>query len=87
MGVSIGGLSDPHLHSPCPQGGYANRYKQWPIKCACSDAERQKVRTTSARPHVVEIWAEQEALEVARHWPDGPPLRIADQYAAGRPHR
>ena len=36
MGVSIRGHSDPHLHSPCPQCGYATRYKQFgPIRCAC----------------------------------------------------
>jgi hypothetical protein len=34
-----------------------------------------------------EIQAEQEALDAARHWPDGPPLRIADRYAARRPRR
>ena len=36
MGVSIRGRSDPHLHSPCPQCGYATRYKQFgPMRCAC----------------------------------------------------
>ena len=38
-----------------------------------------------SRERVEEIWAEQEALDAARHWPDGPPLRVADRYAAGRP--
>jgi hypothetical protein len=28
--------------------------------------------------------AEQEAHDAARDWPDGPPLRIADPYVAGR---
>jgi hypothetical protein len=37
--------------------------------------------------HIAEIQAEQEALDAARHWPEGPPLRIADRYAAGRPRR
>jgi hypothetical protein len=40
-----------------------------------------------AEEHIREIWAEQEALDAARHWPGGPPLRIADRYAAGRPRR
>jgi hypothetical protein len=35
--------------------------------------------------YIEEIQAEQERLDTARHWPDGPPLRIAGQYAAGRP--
>jgi hypothetical protein len=61
MGVSVRGQTDPHLHSLCPRCGYATRYKQWPTKCACSNAERQKA--TSTPPHVVEIWAEQEALD------------------------
>jgi len=30
---------------------------------------------------------EQDALDAAGHWPDGPPLRLADRYAAGRPRR
>ena len=63
MGVSARGHSDPHLHSPCPRCGYATRYKPWPTRCACPDAERQKIPA----PHVVEICAEQEALDAARH--------------------
>jgi hypothetical protein len=39
------------------------------------------------KEHVEEIWAEQEALDAARHWPDGPPLGIADRYVVGRPRR
>jgi hypothetical protein len=58
-------------------------YKQWPEACACPDAERQKIPA----PHVVEIWAELEALDAAREWPAGPALQIADRYAAGRPRR
>ena len=73
-----------HYHSPCPRCGRPTRFKQWPTRCACSDAQRQKVRVAPA-PHVVEISTEQEALDAAREWPDGPPLRIADRYAAGRP--
>ena len=38
-----------------------------------------------AEEHTREIWAEQEALDAARNWPGGPPLPIADRYAAGRP--
>jgi hypothetical protein len=83
MGVSVRGHTDSHLHSACLRCGYATRYKQWPTKCACSDAERQKIPAS----HLVEIWAEQEAADAARHWPDGPPLRIADRYGAGRPRR
>ena len=36
MGVNVRGVSDPHLHHPCPVCGYATRYKQWPSRCACS---------------------------------------------------
>jgi hypothetical protein len=39
------------------------------------------------KDYIDEIQAEQEALDAGRHWPDGPPLRIADRYAAGRPQR
>ena len=87
MGVSVRVHSDLHLHSPCPQCGYATRYKQWPITCACSNAQRQKIRTTPA-PHVVEIWAEQERknaeLHQINHRHIGP-LRTAERYAAGGP--
>lgn len=69
MGVSVRGHSDRHLHSPCPQCGYATRYKQWPIKCGCSNAQRQKIRTELHKIDYSHI----------------PPLRIADRYAAGRP--
>jgi hypothetical protein len=34
--MSISGNSDPHLHSQCPRCGYATRFKQWPIRCACN---------------------------------------------------
>ena len=86
MGVSVRGHSDRHLHSPCPQCGYATRYKQWPIRRACSNAQRQKIRTTPA-PHVVEIWAEQEERNAALRRIDSsqiPQLRVAAQYSAGR---
>jgi hypothetical protein len=39
------------------------------------------------RELVEEIWAEQEQKNAALPIPSGPPLRIADQYAAGRPRR
>jgi hypothetical protein len=86
MGVSVRGHSDLHLHSPCPQCGYATRYKQWPITCGRSNAQRQRIRTTPA-PHVVEIWAEQEAKNAELYKIDHshiPLLRIADRYANGR---
>ena len=38
-----------------------------------------------SREHVVGIWAEQEALDAAREWPQGPALLIAPRYEAGRP--
>jgi hypothetical protein len=41
----------------------------------------------NADRRIAEIQAEQQAPYAARHWPDGPPLRIADRYAAGRPRR
>jgi hypothetical protein len=87
MGASVRGNSDPHLHSPCPRCGYATRYKQWPVTCACSNAQRQKIRTTPGA-HVVEIWAEQERKNAELHKIDQsyiPVLRIAARYAAGRP--
>jgi hypothetical protein len=37
------------------------------------------------KDYIEEIQAEQEALDAARHWPDGPPLPFTDRYAAGRP--
>lgn len=87
MGVSVRGNNDPHLHSPCPRCGYATRHKQWPVTCACSDSKRQMIRTVSAPPHVVEIWAEQGQRNAALHQIDHshiPPLKIADGYEAGR---
>jgi hypothetical protein len=36
--------------------------------------------------YIEEIWAEQEQKNAALPIRSGPPLRIADQYAAGRPH-
>jgi hypothetical protein len=84
MGVSAGGHTDPHLHAPCPRCGYATRYKQWPTKCACSDAERQKATSTS--PNVKNIWAEQEAKNADLRKIDHShirPLHIADRYVAG----
>jgi hypothetical protein len=85
--LSVRGNSLPHLHSPCPRCGYATRYKQWSITCACSNAQRQQIRTTPA-PHVVEIWAEQERMNAELRMIDNSqisPLRIADRYATGRP--
>lgn len=84
LGVSVRGLTDLHLHSPCPQCGYATRYKQWPIKCACPNAQRRKIRDTPD-PHVVEIWAEQEAKNVELHKIDNsriPALKITARHAA-----
>lgn len=87
MGISVRGLSDLHLHHPCPQCGFATRYRQWPVKCACSDTQRQQIRATPDA-HVVEIWAAQEAKNAELHKIDYshiPLLRIAERYAAGRP--
>jgi hypothetical protein len=42
-------------------------------------------RRRRLQEYIAEIQTEQEALEAARDRPDGPPLRIADRYAAGRP--
>jgi hypothetical protein len=86
MGVSVRGNSDPNLHSPCPRCGYATRYKQWPVTCACSDSKRQMIRTPA--PHVVEIWAEQERENAELHQVDHshiPRLGITGRYVAGRP--
>ena len=90
MGVSISGLSHPHLHSPCPRCGYATRFKQFgPIRCLCSKTPevRSGPQRSLANEHVEEIWAEQEQKNAAlrtRVPTNVPPLRIADQYAAGR---
>lgn len=87
MGVSVRGLSDLHLHHPCPQCGFASRYKQWPIACACSKAQRQKIRATPDA-HVVEIWAQREAKNAELRMRDCtyiPPMRVGARYAAGRP--
>ena len=39
MGRDIYGHADEHLHSPCPVCGYARRYKQSPIRCACNRSD------------------------------------------------
>jgi hypothetical protein len=39
------------------------------------------------REHIEEIQAEQAQKNAALPIPSGPPVRIADQYAAGRPRR
>ena len=40
MGVSVRGNTHEHLHSPCPRCGFARRFKQWPVTCACSREHR-----------------------------------------------
>lgn len=91
MGVSVRGNVDPHLRSPCPQCGYATRYKQWPVTCACFDYKQQLVRgSCSPCPHVAEIWAEQGQRNATLHLIDHgrlPPLKIAAEYAMGRRRR
>ena len=89
MAISISGNSHPHLHHPCPRCGYATRFKQFgPIRCLCSKTRefRSGPQTSLANEHVEEIWAEQEknAALGTRVPTNVPPLRIADQYAAGR---
>lgn len=79
MGVSVRGNADPHLHSPCPECGYATRYKQFgPIQCACP-APRKAARAVP----VVRSTNPQHLTPSAP--PSGPPLRIADRYQSGRP--
>jgi hypothetical protein len=51
----------------------------------CRDVIEKQRRI--GKEHVEEIWAQREALDAARHRSDGPPLRVADGYAAGRPRR
>ena len=46
MGVDIHGHAHPHLHSLCLRCGYAARFKQWPIRCACN---RGLTRSADAR--------------------------------------
>ena len=34
--IDIYGHSFEHLHTKCPVCGYATRFKQFPIRCACN---------------------------------------------------
>lgn len=96
-------------YDPCDRCGYATRYKQFPLVCACTTPDRcphppvdvrgdvcrrcggdSRVPRTSMsrlRVHIKAIQAEQEQKNADLPIPSGPPLRIADRYAAGRPRR
>ena len=97
-------------YNPCDRCGYATRFKQFPLVCACTTPDRcphppfyvgsdlfcrrcggdpRVPRTNMHRlqEYIDEIEAEQEQKNAALPIPSGPPLRIADQYAAGRPRR
>lgn len=37
--INVYGHGHRHLHSPCPQCGYATRSKQFPIRCACNRSD------------------------------------------------
>lgn len=89
MGESVRGNTDPHLHWPCPRCGYATRYQQWPVTCACSDSKRQTIcMSAPPPPHVVDIWTEQQARNSLLHKVDHadiPALRVSARYSGGRP--
>jgi hypothetical protein len=95
MAVDIYGHSIHGLHSPCPVCGYATRYKQWPTRCACnrscSKAELEKwVWHRSGRYEYTPYRRNSTNPDhlIPGRPPSGPPLRIADRYAAGpRPKR
>lgn len=79
MGVSATGAAHPHLHSPCPRCGYATAFKQWAIRCACSDAERRR----AIQRRRVQIQDEQEPENVERTKVDSShivSLRVIDRY-------
>jgi hypothetical protein len=87
MSVSVRGHTDPHLHSPCPTCGYATGYKQWPTRCACNrgcsneELERWPWKNDPAWQQEIR----QDDHRIPSTSPSGPPLRIADRYATGRP--
>jgi hypothetical protein len=78
--ISINGVTD-HVHHACPRCGYATRYKQWPIRCLCNKYDPTWLTTRRVRLH------RNLADDLPLGSPAGPPLRIADRYAAGRPRR
>jgi hypothetical protein len=99
-----------YRYDPCDRCGYATRFKQFPMVCACTTPDRcphppiyvrgnnicQRCGGDPRVPranmhrlweHIEEMQAEQEQKNAALPIPSGPPLRIVDQYAAGRPRR
>lgn len=99
-----------YRYDPCDRCGWATRFKQFPLVCACTTPDRcphppiyvrgnnicQRCGGDPRVPrenmhrlweHTEKIHAEQEQKNAAlrtRAPTNVPPLRIADQYAAGR---
>jgi hypothetical protein len=51
------------------------------------DSPARKANRETLREHIEEIQAEQVKLQARPTPPSGPPLRVADRYAGGRPRR
>jgi hypothetical protein len=70
---------DPY-HTPCPVCGRPTRFKQWPTRCLCNrgcskaELEKREHHRSTNPDHLIPSTS-----------PSGPPLRIADRYATGRP--
>ena len=80
-GIRPGGFTSPYLHGRCPECGYATRWKQFgPMPCACPP-EAIAARKAQTIP------VTNPAHLIPSTPPSGPPLQIADRYAAGRLHR
>ena len=99
-----------YRYDPCDRCGYATRFKQFPMVCACTTPDRcphppiyvrgnnicqrcggdprvPRENMHRLREHIEEIQAEQADLQARATPPSGPPLRVADRYADGRPRR
>jgi hypothetical protein len=55
------------------------------LKKSKRDTPGRRANRAAARKYIKEIWAEQEQKNAALPVPSGPPLRVADRYATGRP--
>jgi hypothetical protein len=99
-----------YRYDPCDRCGYATRFKQFAMVCACTTPDRcphppiyvrgnnicqrcggdprvSRANMHRLREHIEEIQAEQADLQARATPPSGPPLRVADRYAGGRPRR
>jgi hypothetical protein len=93
-----------YRYNPCDRCGYATRFKQFAMVCACTTPDRcphppiyvrgnnicQRCggdpRVSRANMHRLREHIE-EILQARATPPSGPPLRVADRYAGGRPRR